>query len=334
MLLIAITSVTSSSRASLTELSQEQTRESVDSVTKAVEDYYLFNRTFPASIDALAASQGYGELQEYLGPTITAANAASGYSTVYLKPWLNSYTDPNSPLSPAYKDILIVGSNSGRSTSSTALSEGVSGTTTSDGCRLSSTFSELNPNWCQDRQIAISRVVSERNLYTKLLPKVVKQQEATAGLIIKRFLNITRTDTTSPTNSTALQGTIGTSSNLSSYVTANTTISSLFNGKATVGTTPITCKGVFRAFIATSTWKNPTTGLTESLGQQAFPLGCENLYNFYGNPVKYKKLSLDSFELTSDSAYRKSNGSFKVLTTTVTFTTTQPRTYTIVTSET
>ncbi|MDM7481618.1 MAG: hypothetical protein P3W96_006325 [Halomonas sp.] len=67
---------------------------------------------------------------------------------------------------------------------------------------------------------------------------------------------------------------------------------------ANVGTSLATCTGSFY-------WQN-------------MPFECQDLYNQYGNPVSYLRLTANSFELRSQSVFRDNAGNLKSIVTTVT----------------
>lgn len=307
MLVLAASSAVTPLKASLTTLTKPHAEASVSVVTKAVEDYFLDNLALPISIESLVADVRYLAVSSYAPPLLDESGQPAGNYQVYVKTWAAPATNAQSTSFPLFKSTLIIAPLGG-SASLAKLTYISDASEFPDGCSNGPEFSAEHPAGCQDWSRSVGAVVSEQSLYPQVATLVSQRQEATAMLLSKRFQDVVKQSTT--TTADALRGTIGAAATpLKGFATPYA--SGDFSGGA-VGTKYSECTGTFKLFDSA-----PSAAL-------ALPIACNDLYNYYGKPVTYKKLSLDSFELVSDSAFKRSDGTFRKVVTTVTHTLSTP----------
>ena len=242
-------------------------------VADSLRSFFIENFYFPEDLQTLANAKGYEHLKMYLpkSDATTPGFLDQVHQTVYL-------TAPSTAISEApdstYRHALTFALKSAQYSSDTFLSPA------SNRCPLD----PANPqtyanslNWCSDTTQAYSTQTSNFALYGTLEANALARQALTVDKFNRRANALgVGTQYAYPAQAT-----------LAELRTLVKPIDS-----APIGADAKSCSGVF-------TWKPAAP----APNVQGVVLGCEDLYNSFGNPVSYIKKTNSQIQLVSQSAF-------------------------------
>lgn len=273
----------------VTSVTNSRTDE-VNFVMDSVSQYYLETGSFPSSLAVLAATPGYQYIRQYLLRTDALAPGGASDSLYAISYAISSkYTVTGDPAFSTYQRVAVF------AIKNQSVNEAFFKNKVNNKCpdpAASDPSFDLSRTWCGDDTLAIWATRTDRELSSAPIAQASANQVIISDKFKGRYLAVladSKLTTHKIAGSTAANAfpVSATAVQLKSKVTVPS--------GATVGTGISTCRGAFY-------WK-PT-----ELPKASIPLECSDLYNYFGNPVSYRKVSNSSIELTSNSRYLAADG--------------------------
>lgn len=279
MLIAALASATLGQRAYATATRQALQEQAQVAVAQAATRYTLETGQVPTSLAQLAGTLGYEDVRQYTqGAPLVSLTASNALTDPFIGEMADYF--------PTYRRAVVVVALDRTITPAEFLNA------SNNKCAgVPAVGFSTSPSWCGDSTLGRWSVVSERAALGPHETQASRLQQATVDKFVARY--------------TAL---VGASPTLAFPVAASpitlTSVAVPTLGTASVvGSSAQTCTGTF-------TW--PAAPLTT----QGIPLDCADLYNYFGQPVRYQRTSVSRMVLTSNSRHFASDGvTFKVITT-------------------